>query len=192
MSQFMYAEVKFKDFRKVTIPKFDSTKQDSFVHRYKSFCSTWLQWGVWCPLYESAQARGQYLWILVESPPCIRPRSRLLYVWSDLLCSSFGYHFPSGSKEQSAIEGCPSQCWLPCTVCFAPSASSLATLVCVLNRKRNPKAATFGDFQPLHSQTPELRGSRTTRDSDIHGIGSPRPRRPKPAPELACGISSPC
>ena len=42
MSQFMYAEVKFKDFRKATIPKFDSAKQDSFVHWYKLFCSTCL------------------------------------------------------------------------------------------------------------------------------------------------------
>ncbi len=31
MSQFMFGVVKFKDFRKATIPKFDSSKNDSFV-----------------------------------------------------------------------------------------------------------------------------------------------------------------
>jgi hypothetical protein len=55
MCQFMCTEVKFKDFRKASIPRFDASKNDSFVHWYKLFCSTCLQWGVWCPLYESAQ-----------------------------------------------------------------------------------------------------------------------------------------
>ncbi|KAI2495081.1 hypothetical protein MHU86_19436 [Fragilaria crotonensis] len=44
MCQFMCGEVKFKDFRKASIPKFDSSKNDSFVHWYKLFCSTCLQW----------------------------------------------------------------------------------------------------------------------------------------------------
>jgi hypothetical protein len=55
MCQFMCGDVKFKDFRKANIPKFDSSRNDSFVHWYKLFCSTCLQWGVWCPPYESAQ-----------------------------------------------------------------------------------------------------------------------------------------
>ena len=45
MTQFMYAEVKFKDFQKANIPRFDSQKQDLFVHWYMFFCSTCLQWG---------------------------------------------------------------------------------------------------------------------------------------------------
>jgi hypothetical protein len=52
MSQFMFGDVKFKDFRKATIPKFDSSKNDSFVHWFKLLCSTCLQWGVWCPPYD--------------------------------------------------------------------------------------------------------------------------------------------
>jgi hypothetical protein len=50
MGQFMFGEVKFKDFWKAQIPKFDS-----FVHWYKLFCSKCLQWVVWCPPYESAK-----------------------------------------------------------------------------------------------------------------------------------------
>jgi hypothetical protein len=63
----MCGEVKFKDFRKASIPKFDSSKNDSFVHWYKLFCSTCLQWGMWCPPYESAQEDSIYgkwwLWL---------------------------------------------------------------------------------------------------------------------------------
>jgi hypothetical protein len=39
MGQFMFGEVKFKDFWKAQIPKFDL-----FVHWYKLFCSKCLQW----------------------------------------------------------------------------------------------------------------------------------------------------
>ena len=46
---------KYKDFRKAVIPKFDAGKNDSFVHWYKLLVSTCLQWGVWCPPYESVQ-----------------------------------------------------------------------------------------------------------------------------------------
>ena len=49
MTQFMYSEVRFKDFRKAIIPKFDSSRNDSFIHWYKLFCSICLQWGIWCP-----------------------------------------------------------------------------------------------------------------------------------------------
>ena len=55
MSQFQFSEVKYKDFRKVTIPKFDASRNDSFVHWYKFLVSTCLQWGVWCPPYESVE-----------------------------------------------------------------------------------------------------------------------------------------
>jgi len=49
MQQFMSAQVMHKDFKKSTFRKYDSTKQDSFIHWYKVFCSTCLQWGLWCP-----------------------------------------------------------------------------------------------------------------------------------------------
>ena len=44
MSQFQFSEVKYKDFRKLTIPKFDASKNDSFVHWYTFLVSTCLQW----------------------------------------------------------------------------------------------------------------------------------------------------
>ncbi len=43
MCQFMCGEVKFKDFRKASILKFVSSKNDFFVHWCKLFCSTCLQ-----------------------------------------------------------------------------------------------------------------------------------------------------
>lgn len=106
MSQFMYAEVKFKDFRKAIIPKFDSLKQDSFVHWYKMFCSTCLQWGVWCPPYESAQEDNIYgaWWMLL--PASVRTVDRFMsgLIYSALILEKT---FPEGSKEISAVEGCP-------------------------------------------------------------------------------------
>jgi hypothetical protein len=106
MSQFMYAEVKFKDFRKAIIPKFDSSKQDSFVHWYKLFCSTCLQWGVWCPPYESAQEDNIYgaWWVLL--PASVRTVDRFMsgLIYSALILERT---FPEGSKEISAVEGCP-------------------------------------------------------------------------------------
>ncbi len=106
MTQFMYAEVKFKDFRKAVIPKFDSQRQDSFVHWYKLFCSTCLQWGVWCPPYESAQedmVHGAW-WNLL--PASVRQADRFMsgLIYSALILDST---FPAGTKEYSAVEGCP-------------------------------------------------------------------------------------
>ena len=101
MTQFMYAEVKFKDFRKAVIPKFDSQCQDSFVHWYKLFCSTCLQWGVWCPPYESAQedmVHGAW-WNLL--PASIRQADRFMsgLIYSPLILDST---FPAGTREYSA------------------------------------------------------------------------------------------
>lgn len=106
MTQFMYAEVKFKDFRKAVIPKFDSQRQDSFVHWYKLFCSTCLQWGVWCPPYESAQedmVHGAW-WNLL--PASVRQADRFMsgLIYSALILDST---FPAGTREFSAVEGCP-------------------------------------------------------------------------------------
>jgi hypothetical protein len=55
MLQFMSSEVRYKDFRKAIVPKYDSSRQDSFIHWYKLFCATCLQWGLWCPPYESVE-----------------------------------------------------------------------------------------------------------------------------------------
>jgi hypothetical protein len=105
MCQFMCGEVKFKDFRKASIQKFVSSKNNSFVHWYKLFCSTCLQCGV-CPPYKSAQEdsiHGKWwLWL----PASVREKdsfmSRLIY--TALTQEST---FPNGSREQSAVEGCP-------------------------------------------------------------------------------------
>ena len=102
----MYAEVKFKDFRKAVIPKFDAGKRDSFVHWYKLFCSTCLQWGIWCPPYESAkedEVHGAWWRLLPES---VRQADRFMagLIYSALILEST---FPVGSEEQNAVEGCP-------------------------------------------------------------------------------------
>ncbi|KAI2506528.1 hypothetical protein MHU86_7938 [Fragilaria crotonensis] len=108
MCQFMCGEVKFKDFRKASIPKFDLSKNDSFVHWYKLFCSTCLQWGVWCPPYELAQEdsiHGKWwLWL----PASVREKDSFM---SGLIYTALTQEstFPNGSREQSAVEGCPPQ-----------------------------------------------------------------------------------
>ena len=102
----MYAEVKFKDFRKAIIPKFDLLKQDSFVHWYKMFCCTCLQWGIWCPPCESAQEDNIYgaWWMLL--PASVRTNDRFMsgLIYSALILEKT---FPEGSKEISAVEGGP-------------------------------------------------------------------------------------
>ena len=108
MCQFMCAEVKFKDFRKANIPRFDASKNESFVHWYKLFCSTCLQWGVWCPPYESAQEdsiHGKW-WTLL--PASVREKDAFM---SGLIYTALNQDstFPSGSREQGAVEGCPTQ-----------------------------------------------------------------------------------
>jgi hypothetical protein len=108
MSQFMFGDVKFKDFRKATIPKFDSSKNDSFVHWFKLFCSTCLQWGVWCPPYESAQEDSIHGAWWPWLPASVREKDSFM---SGLIYTALNQEstFPSGSREQSAVEGCPPQ-----------------------------------------------------------------------------------
>jgi hypothetical protein len=55
MQQFMSSEVRYKDFRKATFQRYDSGRQESFIQWYKLFCATCLQWGLWCPPYESVE-----------------------------------------------------------------------------------------------------------------------------------------
>jgi hypothetical protein len=108
MCQFMCDDVKFKDYRKASIPKFDSSKNDSFVHWYKLFCSTSLQWGVWCPPYESAQEdsiHGKWRTWLPASV-CEKDSFMSGLIYTALYQIST---FPSDSREQSAVEGCPPQ-----------------------------------------------------------------------------------
>ena len=113
MCQFMCGEVNFKNFRKASIPKFDSSKNDSFVHWYKLFCFTCLQWGVWCPPYESAQEdsiHGKW-WSLL--PASVREKDAFM---SGLIYTALNQEstFPSGSREQGAVEGCLPPGRVPC------------------------------------------------------------------------------
>jgi hypothetical protein len=108
MCQFMCGEVKFKDFRKASIPKFDSSKNDSFVHWYKLFCSTCLQWGVWCPPYESAEEDSIHGKWWLSLPASVREKDAFM---SGLIYTALNHDstFPAGSREQGAVEGCPPQ-----------------------------------------------------------------------------------
>ena len=108
MCQFMCAEVKFKDFRKASIPRFDGSKNESFVHWYKLFCSTCLQWGVWCPPYESAQEDSIHGKWWTWLPASVREKDAFM---SGLIYTALNQDstFPSGSREQGAVEGCPPQ-----------------------------------------------------------------------------------
>jgi hypothetical protein len=105
MQQFMSSEVKYKDFRKATFQKFDSGRQDSFVHWYKLFCATCLQWGLWCPPYESVQEDNIHgcWWNLL--PASVRAQEAFM---SSLLYGvlSLDSVFPVGTREHSAIQGC--------------------------------------------------------------------------------------
>ncbi|KAI2493041.1 hypothetical protein MHU86_21515 [Fragilaria crotonensis] len=77
MRQFMSSEVRYKDFRKTIVPKFDSARQDSFIHWYKLFCATCLQWGLWCPPYESVEQdniHGSW-WLMLLHPSELKIRS---------------------------------------------------------------------------------------------------------------------
>ncbi len=105
MRQFMSSEVRNKDFRKTNVQKFDSSRQDSFIHWYKLFCSTCLQWGLWCPPYESVEQdniHGSW-WLLL--PASVRAQDTFM---SSLLYGVLSQEtvFPAGSKEHSAVQGC--------------------------------------------------------------------------------------
>jgi len=105
MRQFMSSEVKFKDFRKTVVQKYDSSRQDSFIHWYKLFCATCLQWGLWCPPYESVEqdnVHGSW-WLML--PASVRAQDTFM---SSLLYGNLSQEtvFPVGSKEHSAVQGC--------------------------------------------------------------------------------------
>jgi hypothetical protein len=105
MRQFMSSEVRYKDFRKTIVPKFDSARQDSFIHWYKLFCATCLQWGLWCPPYESVEQdniHGSW-WLML--PASVRAQDTFM---SSLLYGVLSQEtvFPAGSREHSAVQGC--------------------------------------------------------------------------------------
>lgn len=105
MRQFMSSEVRYKDFRKTIVPKYDSSRQDSFIHWYKLFCATCLQWGLWCPPYESVEQdniHGSW-WMML--PASVRAQDTFM---SSLLYGVLSQEtvFPVGSKEHSAVQGC--------------------------------------------------------------------------------------
>ena len=105
MQQFMMSEVRYKDFRKATFQKFDSSHQDSFIHWYKLFCATCLQWGLWCPPYESVEEDNVHglWWNLL--PASVRNQEAFM---SSLLYGALSLEtvFPCGSREYSAVQGC--------------------------------------------------------------------------------------
>lgn len=103
MSQFQYSEVKYKDFRKITIPKFDASKNDSFVHWYKLLVSTCLQWGVWCPPYESIQEDNIYGCWWTSLPQSVRNQQAFMgnLLYSLLIKPDT---FPANSRELEAVE----------------------------------------------------------------------------------------
>jgi hypothetical protein len=104
MSQFQFSEVKYKDFRKVTIPKFDASKNDSFVHWYKFLVSTCLQWGVWCPPYESVEEDNVYGSWWNSLPQSVRDQKSFMgHLLYSLLIKP--ETFPSNSRELEAVEG---------------------------------------------------------------------------------------
>jgi hypothetical protein len=104
MLQFLCAEVKFKDFWKITLPKFDSSKNDSFVHWYKLLVSTCLQYGVWCPPYESVEEDNVYgaWWNML--PQSIKDKEAFMahLLYTVLIRPEI---FPSNSRELEAVEG---------------------------------------------------------------------------------------
>lgn len=104
MSQFQFSEVKYKDFRKAVIPKFDASKNDSFVHWYKLLVSTCLQWGVWCPPYESVEEDNVYgcWWMML--PQSVRDQKSFMgHLLYSLLIKP--ETFPANSRELEAVEG---------------------------------------------------------------------------------------
>lgn len=106
MTQFMNSEVRFKDFRKAVIPKFDSSRNESFVHWYKLLCLTCLQWGIWCPPYESAQEddiHGAW-WRMLPMPVWNNESFMAHLIYSVLIRDTT---FLVNSREHDAIEGCP-------------------------------------------------------------------------------------
>jgi hypothetical protein len=104
MSQFQFREVKFKDFNKIVIPKFDFNRGDSFVHWYKLLVSSCLQWGVWCPPYESVEEDNIYgaWWELL--PQSVRDKESFMahLIYTLLIRPET---FPAHSKELAANEG---------------------------------------------------------------------------------------
>jgi hypothetical protein len=105
MSQFQGSEIKYKDFKKSKISKFDP-KTDSFIHWYKLFCTTCLQWGIWCPPYESTKKDHIHGSWWTSLPGRIRANESFM---SSLIYAMLAQEnlFPLGSKEYGAIHGCP-------------------------------------------------------------------------------------
>jgi hypothetical protein len=98
MCQFMFGEVKFKDFRKANIPKFELSQNDTFVHWFTLFCSTCLQWD--CGAHHSRSPRIRILfsvwwtWLSVS----VRQKDALM---SGLINTALNQEstFASGSRE---------------------------------------------------------------------------------------------
>lgn len=104
MGQFQYSEDKYKDFCKVVIPKFDASKNDSFVHWYKLLTSTCSQWGVWCPCpYESIKEDNVYGCWWLSLPQSVRNQKAFMgnLLYSLLIKPDTS---PVNSRELEAVE----------------------------------------------------------------------------------------
>ena len=103
MAQFQYSEVKYKDFRKVVIPTFNASKNDSFVHWYKLLTSTCLQWGMWCPPYESVHEENVYGGWWLSLPQSVRNQKAFMgnVLYSLLIKPDT---FPANSRKLEAVE----------------------------------------------------------------------------------------
>jgi hypothetical protein len=107
MQQFMSFEVKYKEFRKTTFQKFDSSRQDSFIHWYKLCCSTCLQWGLWCPPYESIEEDNIYgcWWNRILASVRSQKAFMASLIYAVL---SLEWVFPTHTKEHGIlVHGCP-------------------------------------------------------------------------------------
>ena len=105
MSQFQGSEIKYKDFKKAKIAKFDA-KTDSFIHWYKLFCTTCLQWGIWCPPYESTKMDHIHGSWWPSLPRTVRANESFM---SSLIYAMLSQEnlFAANSKEYGAVHGCP-------------------------------------------------------------------------------------
>lgn len=159
MSQFQGSEIKYKDFKKAKIAKFDP-KTDSFIHWYKLFCTTGLQWGIWCPPYESTKADHIHGSWWTSLPTSVRAKG-VVYVQSHLCDAltrkSLSCHF----ERIWCRPWMSSQCRIPCNL-FPPSSPSSPTLFRPFNCKRYSASTSKRKLQFVHSPTSGFHSSRTS------------------------------
>jgi hypothetical protein len=138
-------EVKYKEFHKTTFQKFDSSRQDSFIHWYKLFCSTCLQWGLWCPLMSQSKkiifmdAGG-----IASLPQSIAKR----HSWHHLSMLSCRWNRSSPpTKEHGIVHGCPANAGYDALSGSCAFTTPVCSLPCRLSMKSSPTSCR--DLQQL-------------------------------------------